>query len=192
MKRASTTPKGRKPPAPDAWKELFLKALAQYGVVRYACEKARVNRTAAYHARDADKAFSDAWDRAREEACDLLELEARRRAHDGLLRKKFTRTGEPIIDPATNEQYVEREYSDSLLMFLMRGYRPSVFSERIRQEATTLNVDMSQLSDEQLERIAKGEDVRSVLVSEGKGGAGAAAAAGEPVGAQPVAEPVSE
>lgn len=42
------------------------------------------------------------------------------------------------------------------------------------QETTNLNVDWSQLTDEQLERIAKGEDVRRVITAASAGRAGTA------------------
>jgi hypothetical protein len=50
-----------------------------------------------------------------------------------------------------------------------RGY-----TRRSEQRAENLNVDMAQLTDEQLQRIANGEDPLAVLATSGGGGTGAA------------------
>lgn len=111
------------------WAKGFLAALAQTGVVTTAAEAVGITRSHVYDLRRADPQFSGEWDAAMEEASDRMENEARRRAHDGLMRKKFHH-GQPIIDPVTGEQYVEMEYSDTLLMFLLKGSRPEKFRER--------------------------------------------------------------
>jgi hypothetical protein len=47
----------------------------------------------------------------------LLDVEAVRRARDGVRRMKFNpKTGAPYIDPGTGEPYVEHEYSDMPLL----------------------------------------------------------------------------
>ena len=98
-----------------------------------AAKAARVNRQHTYDYRAADPIFAAEWEQALEEAADHLELEARRRAHDGLMRKKFDK-GQPVMDPATGEQYVEMEYSDTLLIFLLKGARPEKYRERTEME----------------------------------------------------------
>jgi hypothetical protein len=52
-----------------------------------------------------------------------------------------------------------------------RGY-----TERVERRAENLNIDLSQCTNEQLERIANGEDPARVLATTGGGGAGAAEA----------------
>lgn len=111
-------------------KPRLLAALAETGNITRACELAGVDRRTFYDWRDADPAFRQAVRDAFEAATDALEAEARRRAFDGLLQKKFTKGGEPVIDPATDEQYFEREYSDTLLIFLLKAHRPHKFRER--------------------------------------------------------------
>jgi hypothetical protein len=113
--------------------KLFLDGLRQTGVISYACKMAGIGHSTAYEWRSSDDSFAKDWNEALEEALDMLELEARRRAHDGLVKKKF-KDGEPIIDPDTGEQYYEREYSDTLLIFLMKGGRPEKYRERIQTE----------------------------------------------------------
>ena len=58
----------------------FLEAFAQRGVVSHAALVADVTRFAVYRWIRDDRAFKEEFDEAREEAIDLLELEARRRA----------------------------------------------------------------------------------------------------------------
>lgn len=137
------TPKRR-----PRWAKAFLIALAELGNVRFACETAEVSRPVVYALRATDEAFAADWDRALEESGDLLEQEARRRAERGVQRLKFHK-GSPIMVPALGEDglplkgnddklvmvpYVEHEYSDTLMIFLLKGIRPEKY--RDRQEIT--------------------------------------------------------
>lgn len=79
----------------------------------------------------ADPSFADALADAERQSADVLEGVARHRAAEGIARKKFYR-GEPLIDPETGQQYVEREYSDTLLIFLLKGRNPEVFGEKVK------------------------------------------------------------
>src|SRR5450631_3101560 len=93
---------------PDTgWHARFVEALRDTGAVRYACEAAGVPRSTAYRHRAADSEFASAWSGALEDACDELEVEARRRAIAG---------------------------SDGLLQFLLRAHRPGVYVDRRRVE----------------------------------------------------------
>ena len=114
----------------NAWQSVFLEHLAKTANVTASAELAAHSRTDAYDARNADPAFSAAWDAAIEKSVDALEQEARRRAHDGLIRKKFDRNGDPIIDPETGQQYIEREYSDNLMIQLLKAHRPKKYADR--------------------------------------------------------------
>jgi hypothetical protein len=109
------------------WYGAFLRALALRGTVVAACAAAGIGRTHAYRMKEQDRAFSDAWAEAMQDHADLLEIEADRRAVEGVPRKKFTSRGEPVIDPETKRQYIERDYSDQLLMFRLRGERPQKY-----------------------------------------------------------------
>ena len=77
-----------------------------------------------------DPDYAVAFDYAQRCASRMLEDVAKSRAVDGVVRKKFGKDGEPIIDPETGLQYVEREYSDTLLIFLLKGNNPEKFRER--------------------------------------------------------------
>lgn len=96
----------------------FITALAQHGNVTAAALAAGFSRSSAYRHRSQDPAFAQAWDAAIDEATDLLASEAMRRALQGVEEIRYFK-GEPIG--------TVRKYSDQLLMFLLRAYRPSVF-----------------------------------------------------------------
>ena len=64
---------------------------------------------------------------AREEACDALEAEARRRAVEGVRKPVYYR-GE-IVGTV-------KEYSDTLLIFLMKGAMPEKYRENVKIEHT--------------------------------------------------------
>lgn len=103
------------------WHEVFLEALAQSGNITLSAKKARVNRTSIYNRRNEDKAFAEAWDNALADAGDLLEEEARRRAVRGVKK--------PVYQGGTLVGYVP-EYSDTLLIFLLKGAKPEKYRER--------------------------------------------------------------
>jgi hypothetical protein len=130
MDTQDTTPSRRKP----RWERAFLAALRQTGNVCRACAVAKIDRGAVYDARRNCPDFAAAWEIALEEAAEFLELEARRRAYEGLVRYKFTRSGEPILHPVTKEPYYELEYSDSLLLQLLRGALPGKYRDNVKVE----------------------------------------------------------
>jgi hypothetical protein len=66
------------------WERAFLAELGRSGNVSAACLAAGIGRTTAYDHAERHADFQAAWDEALETACDRLELEARRRAHDGV------------------------------------------------------------------------------------------------------------
>lgn len=109
------------------WPDKFISALARTGNVTVAARAARISRTAAYEKRTEDEAWGKLWDEAIETAGDLLEEEARRRAHTGVLK--------PIYQGGARVGSV-REYSDTLLIFLLKGARPAKYRENHRVEVS--------------------------------------------------------
>jgi hypothetical protein len=117
-------------------KRAFLKAFARCGAIRRACAAAGIHHSTIYEWRKSDAEFADAVDVAKQWAIETLEMEADRRAVDGVPRMKFHK-GKPLIDPDTGKPYVEYEYSDSLLMFRLKrldpayreNYKPSPISD---------------------------------------------------------------
>ena len=118
------------------WKPAFLKEVARTGNILLTCELVGIGRRTFYTHRDSDQEFASAASEALEIATERLEEEARRRAFDGLVRKKFDKGGKPILDPETGEQYVEREYSDTLLIFLLKAHNPKKYREAVKHEVS--------------------------------------------------------
>ena len=86
--------------------------------------------------RKSDAEFRSAFENSLAAGALLLEEEAIRRARDGVRRIKFnTKTGEPFIDPETNLPYVEHEYSDNLLLALLKRHFPEY-----REKPTEISV----------------------------------------------------
>lgn len=109
-------------------KRAFLAAFSECGNLTKAGRLAQVDRRMHYVWMK-DPEYAEAFREAEEVAIENLEAEARRRAVEGLRKKKFNSKGEPIIDPETGEQYTEHDYSDTLLIFLLKGARPEKYRE---------------------------------------------------------------
>lgn len=106
----------------------FLATLAEVGIVRAACEAASIDPTVVYARRQEDPEFAAAWQTALDAAADRLEAEALRRAHDGWEEPVFGSGGTGV---GTVEVGRIRKYSDTLLIFLLKGARPEKFRERV-------------------------------------------------------------
>lgn len=107
--------------APPGWQEAFLALLRETGNVSAAARAAGTCRSRCYEWRRRDQAFANAWADALEEAADRLEMEAFRRAVDGVGEDRFFQ-GRAVGEVT--------RYSDSLLMFLLRARRPGRFGTR--------------------------------------------------------------
>lgn len=116
---------GPQKPSPEkaapVWEKAFLSALSEAGVVRYACKAAGVDSTTVYQRRKDDSGFAAAWAQALDDAADLLESEAVRRGRDGIVETVVGKNG---------EVYENTKYSDTLLIFLLKGARPEKYRER--------------------------------------------------------------
>ncbi len=99
----------------------FLAALTEGLSITAACEAAGIARRTVYNWRDADPDFAAAWDEAIDAGTDRLEDEARRRALEGSDKPVFYKGG---------EVGAIREYSDTLMIFLLKARRPEKFRER--------------------------------------------------------------
>lgn len=133
------------------WTAAFIASLSLTGNVTRACESSGVSRWLVYELRNNDPVFAEAWDNALEQATDLLEEEARRRAYSGVDEPVFGSLGQGL---GTGEVGTIRKYSDTLLIFLLNGNRP----QKYRQTAKTVNInisydDIQNMSDDELERF---------------------------------------
>lgn len=102
-------------------KEKFLAAYAQTGNVSAAAKLAEVSRRSHYEWLARDKRYAEKFAEAVDEAADRLETEARRRAVSGV--------SEPVLYKGVQVATVKK-YSDTLLIFLLKGARPEKYAER--------------------------------------------------------------
>jgi hypothetical protein len=102
-------------------KQRFLEAYAAAGTITEAAEIAAIGRRCHYRWMDADPEYAKAFVSATEQAADRLEQEARRRAIEG--------TTEPVWYRGQKVGAVQK-YSDTLLIFLLKGCRPEKYADR--------------------------------------------------------------
>lgn len=130
------------------WEGGFLAALALTGNVTKAAKAVKKDRATVYRYRKESKEFAQMWDEAMEEAADLLESEARRRAVTGTL--------EPVFHKGVKVGAV-RKYSDTLLIFLMKGARPDKYADRHKVDAKVKvedrRVNLDRLSPDDLNAL---------------------------------------
>jgi hypothetical protein len=107
--------RGRRPQNTEDWTEIFLAAVRSGLHVRGAAATAHIHETLPYKRRKTDDAFRQAWDEATEIGTCELEREAFRRAYHGTLK--------PVYYQGVECGYV-REYSDILLIFLLKARDP--------------------------------------------------------------------
>ncbi|MDR3587514.1 MAG: hypothetical protein P4L59_19710 [Desulfosporosinus sp.] len=106
-------------------KEAFLTAFQECGMVTLAAEIAGIARSTHYRWLEEDPAYPALFVAATEQASERLEQEARRRAVEGT-KKDVYYQGKPCG--------VVTEYSDTLLIFLMKGAMPDKYKDRISNE----------------------------------------------------------
>ena len=114
----------------DFDEETFLRVLSETANVVESCKAAGVKRRSVYRWRDEDPEFRKAWDDANERGTDALEDEAIRRASKG--------TRKPVFYKGTICGHV-REYSDTLMIVMLKARRPAKFKERSAVEMTGSN-----------------------------------------------------
>lgn len=107
------TPK-RKKRRPD-WASAFLTLIRGGSAIIHACIKLKISKVTVYRRLDSDPVFKQKYEEAVEYQTTALLAEAFRRAHDGV--------EQPVFYKGEQVSFV-REYSDSLLMFLIRGRDP--------------------------------------------------------------------
>jgi hypothetical protein len=105
----------------DANQAAFLAAFRETGNVSLSAAAAGIERTTHYKWLD-DDGYRARFDLAQDDAVDVLEAEARRRAVEGV--------DEPVGWYQGVAGGTVRKYSDTLLIFLMKGAAPHKYRER--------------------------------------------------------------
>jgi hypothetical protein len=166
-------------------KRAFLCAFVETGRKARAAKAAGIARTMHYHwmkqeGKEGDR-YREAFALAEDLAADNLEDEAVRRAVEGVRRVKFYK-GEPIripltdghgnprLHPETGEPmsvvYVEHDYSDTDLIFLLKGLRPKKYRDRY-----DARIEVTDKTDEQRNQraLARRLDALDRLVESRRG-----------------------
>ena len=152
---------------------IFFETLAHNGIVTYAAKVAGYARVSVYEYRRDDPDFAARWEEAIVASTENLEAEAYRRAAQGtesfvvsngkvVLFKvpkvssitgeiELDENGEPILEA---QPLVERKYSDTLLIFLLKARKPATYRERYDLNIGKQEPEAADLSDADLERIA--------------------------------------
>lgn len=99
----------------------FLETLRTTGNVSRSARVVGISRQRVYELKRADAGFAAEWDDALEEGVDNLEEEARRRAYEGTLKPVFYQGA---------ECGQIREYSDTLMIVLLKAHRPDKYRDR--------------------------------------------------------------
>jgi hypothetical protein len=124
-------------------KKAFLAAFADTGNITASAKLAGIARATHYDWMGSDEKYAKAFAAATEEAADLLELEARRRAVDGvdepvihqgqLMGTWVNDKGERVTETTPGAKHIPltiKKYSDTMLIFLIKGARPQKYRER--------------------------------------------------------------
>lgn len=123
------------------WCDPFLVALAVTGNVTEAAKAAGVGRRTANDYRNNDAAFALDWKDAVDEASDLLEQEMHRRAVVGVDEPVYGRQY-AVTEAGRSYQISDgqvgtiRRYSDTLLIFALKGSKPSKYRDNSQVEQT--------------------------------------------------------
>lgn len=108
-------------------KAQWLTAFRRTGIIGAACDELGIARSTILRWKQDDEAFAREWHAAYEDAIDSLEKEAMRRAFEGW--------DEPVYQGGAMVGTI-RKFSDTLLIFLMKGARPGKYRDNARIELT--------------------------------------------------------
>lgn len=128
------------------WTTKFINALLLGETIARAAKKAGVHYTLPYKRRRSDPEFAAAWKEAAAIGTELLEEEAARRAFHG--------TDKPVYQRGVKVGVI-REYSDTLLMFLLKGRKPEVYRDGYSEDGiarpTTVNITVVNVDTPKIE-----------------------------------------
>lgn len=131
-----------------AWAMPFLNHLRTSCNISASARAVGVSSSTVYALRERDADFRASWDEALEDAYDVLEAEARRRAFEGVEEPVVYQGAQQWLtkhwiasDGEENWEYVRDErgnrvpltvtkYSDGLAQFLLKGYRRKKFGDK--------------------------------------------------------------
>lgn len=124
-------------------KKRFLEEYSKTGIVSYSAKKAGISRKTFYEWVAKDPEFAAKAKEAEEEATELLETEALRRAVQGTL--------EPVFWQGKKVGQIRR-FSDTLLIFTLKARNPKKYRENV---SISIEREMEQLLDQLKQTLPK-------------------------------------
>ncbi len=109
----------------DTRKAKWLEAFDREGTVFTACKESGVARSTVYNWRQQDEAFAIAWHDVEEATTERMEREAFRRSVEGVKRDIYHQ-GQVVGQ--------ERQFSDVLLIFMLKARRPERYRDNVKIE----------------------------------------------------------
>lgn len=131
------------------WQQKFLEVFLDTGLVTEACKEAKIGRTTAYAERQRNESFALAWADIEAETTERMEREAYRRGVEGVEK--------PVFQGGKEVGRI-KEFSDTLLIFMLKARKPDVYRERVdmRHSGSVKHDhkhDLSNLTDKELEQF---------------------------------------
>ena len=117
----------------EAKQSQFLAAFAELGTICHAANVSGLSYSDHYKWLERDPTYPARFEEACNKSRDKLEREAIRRATEGVARKRFYPKGHRY----EGQEYTEFEYSNNLLIFLLKGNLPEKYRERYDVNQTT-------------------------------------------------------
>lgn len=137
--RKGKKPRGRRLQGTADWAPAFIGALMEGASIVGASRIADVDPSVPYMRRRNDEEFKRAWQEAADIGTEFLEQEAARRAFHGTLK--------PVFHKGVKCGVV-REYSDTLMIFLLKARKPEKYRDGVEEGARgsfVLNVNVVQV-----------------------------------------------
>lgn len=118
-------------------KRAFLKAFRGTLSMKAAADAVKINLQAHYNWLRSDEIYRRAWEEVYEEAAQFLEDEAVRRAYQGVKRALYYKGAPMRTGRGKNARPAfETLYSDTLLLALLKRFKPNEYRERVQTEIT--------------------------------------------------------
>lgn len=144
----------------------FLEVFARCGNIKESCDIANIGRHTHYDWLE-DPEYRKAFEDAKEDACDVLAEEVRRRGQHGYEELQYRRDAE---GNTVGEVLVTRKYDSTLLMFLLKSRKPEVYRDNVKSDvsftgsmAVSHDPDLDKLTHEQLQLL------RQLILTAGSG-----------------------
>jgi len=119
----------------------FLRCYEKTPVKTHCAKQIGISTKRHYEWLKTNEYYAEQFALAEEAAVDNMIMQVHHRSH-GQVKKKFTPTGQPIIDPETGEQYVEVVYDDSIYRLLNRLDPHGGWSGKPGDSAASANVHL--------------------------------------------------